>query len=91
MHVASIEHLESTYGFWGIFEGGLISCRIHLIKPEPAMYKALLGTYGLDGAQTVFIDDTEVNLTAAAQFGIRTVRFDHASQCEAQLRTLDLI
>ena len=48
MHVATIEHLERTYSFWDIFEGGIISCRIHVIKPEPAIYTSLLETYGLD-------------------------------------------
>lgn len=91
MHVASIEHLERTYTFWDMFEGGVISCRIHLIKPESAIYAALLDTYGLDGAATVFIDDTEVNLAAAAQLGIRTIHFEHSGQCEAQLRALGII
>jgi putative hydrolase of the HAD superfamily len=91
MHVASIEHLERTYTFWDVFEGGIISCRIHVIKPEPAIYTSLLETYGLDTAETVFIDDTQVNLAAAAQFGIQTIRFEHPVQCEAQLKTLGII
>lgn len=91
MHVDSIAHLERTYTFWDIFEGGIISCRIHVIKPEPAIYTALLETYGLDAAETVFIDDTEVNLDAAAQFGIQTIRFEHPVQCEEQLKALGII
>ncbi len=91
MHVASIEHLERTYTFWDIFEGGIISCRIHLIKPEPAIYTSLLETYELDVAETVFIDDTELNLAAAAKFGIRTIHFEHPGQCEEQLMVLDII
>ncbi len=91
MHDASIEYLERTYSFWDIFEGGVISCRIHLIKPEPAIYMSLLGTYGLDNGQTVFIDDTEVNLAAAAQLGIGTIHFEHPGQCENQLQRLGII
>ncbi len=91
MHVASIEHLEHLYKFWDIFEGGIISCRIHLIKPEPAIYTSLLETYGLDRAATVFIDDTEINLSAAAQFGIQTILFEHSGQCEEQLKALNII
>jgi hypothetical protein len=30
-----IEYLEKAYTFWEVFEGGVISCRVHLIKPEP--------------------------------------------------------
>jgi putative hydrolase of the HAD superfamily len=91
MHVASIDHLEKSYTFWEVFAGVVISCRLHLCKPEPAIYTYLLETYGLDGANTVFIDDTEVNLSAAAQFGIRTVKFESPVQCESRLQALGCI
>jgi len=48
-------------------------------------------TYGLEGADTVFIDDTDVNLSAAAQFGIHTVKFESPAQCESQLQALGCI
>jgi putative hydrolase of the HAD superfamily len=67
MHAASIAYLEQTYAFWAVFTGVVISCRVQLIKPEPAIYAYLLEQYGLEASQTVFIDDTVVNLEAAAQ------------------------
>jgi putative hydrolase of the HAD superfamily len=91
MHVASIEHLEKAYTFWEVFTGVVISCRLHVCKPEPAIYAYLLETYALNGATTVFIDDTEVNLTAAAQFGLHTIKFESPGQCERQLQTLGCI
>jgi len=91
MHVAFIDHLEKSYTFWEVFAGAVISCRLHLCKPEPAIYTHFLETYGLDGADTVFIDDTDVNLSAAAQFGMRTVKFESPAQCESQLQALGCI
>jgi HAD superfamily hydrolase (TIGR01509 family) len=88
MHVASIEHLESLYTFWDVFVGGVVSCRIHFIKPEPEIYSHLLHTYALNGTDTVFIDDMDINLAAAAQFGIQTIKFENPAQCERQLHTL---
>jgi putative hydrolase of the HAD superfamily len=88
MHVASIEHLEQAYTFWEVFAGAVISCRLHLCKPEPAIYAYLLETYGLNGANTVFVDDTDVNLTAAAQFGMHTIKFETPAQCARQLQAL---
>ena len=88
MHVASIAHLEQAYTFWDVFTGVVISCRLHLCKPESAIYAYLLETYGLEGAHTVFIDDTEANLAAAAQFGMRTIHFESPAQCERQLQVL---
>ncbi len=91
MHAAFIDHLEKTYTFWEVFAGVVVSCRLHLCKPEPAIYACLLETHGLDGADTVFIDDTEVNLSAAAQFGIHTIKFESPAQCEGQLRVMGCI
>ncbi len=88
MHVASIDYLEKSYTFWEVFAGAVISCRVHLCKPESAIYTYLLETYGLDGADTIFIDDTEVNLSAAKQFGMQTVKFESPAQCESQLQAI---
>ncbi len=91
MHVAFIEHLEKVYTFWEVFTGTVISCRLHLCKPEPAIYAYLLKTYGLNGTDTVFIDDTEVNLATAAQFGMHTVKFKNPAQCESELQAMGCI
>ena len=90
MHFASIEYLESTQDFWDVFDGRVISCRLQLCKPEPAIYAHLLRTFGLEAKDTLFIDDVQKNLDAAAQLGIRTLRFEHAAQCERELRSLGL-
>lgn len=88
MHLASIEHLEKAYTFWEVFSGKVISCRLSLCKPEPEIYSHLLETYQLNPTKIVFIDDVEVNLTAAGRFGIKTIRFESPYQCASQLRAL---
>jgi putative hydrolase of the HAD superfamily len=86
MHFASIEYLEQTHTFWDVFSGKVISCRLQLCKPETAIYQHLLRTYGLKPEQTLFIDDVQENLDAAAKLGIKTLRFENAAQCERGLR-----
>jgi putative hydrolase of the HAD superfamily len=88
MHLPFIEHLEKAYSFWEVFTGTAISCRLHLLKPEPAIYAHLLNTYSLTAAETIFIDDMDVNLTAASQLGLQTIKFDGPEQCEKRLRDL---
>ena len=88
MHVASIEHLEREQKFFEVFTGKVISCRLNLCKPEPAIYRHALQTYGLRAGDTVFIDDVEVNIEAAAKVGLRTIQFRDAAQCERELRAL---
>lgn len=58
------------------FEGEVVSCEVGVIKPEPGIYRLLLGKYGLDPAETLFIDDRQANLDAATAFGISTFLFD---------------
>jgi len=91
MHFASIEYLESRHTFWDVFDARVISCRLKLCKPERAIYEHLLQTYALDARETVFIDDVQKNLDAAAELGIRTLRFENAAQCERELRALGLL
>ena len=67
MHVASIEHLEREQKFFEVFTGKVISCRLKLCKPEPAIYEQALKANGLDAKDTVFIDDVDVNIEAAAK------------------------
>ena len=91
MHFASIEYLEQTHAFWDVFQGRVISCRLQLCKPEAGIYEHLLQTYGLEPGKTLFIDDVQKNLDAAAKLGIRTLRFENAAQCERELRALGLL
>jgi len=88
MHLASIEHLEREQRFFEVFLGKVISCRLNLCKPEPAIYQHALRTYRLQAKDTVFIDDVAVNIAAAANTGIRTIQFSDAAQCERELRAL---
>jgi putative hydrolase of the HAD superfamily len=88
MHFASIEHLEQNEKFWDVFQGRVISCRLNLCKPEPAIYEHLLRAFGLQASETIFIDDVQKNLDGAAKLGIRTIRFEDARQCERELARL---
>jgi putative hydrolase of the HAD superfamily len=85
MHLASIAYLEKRHNIWDLFDGVVISSRIQMIKPEPQIYEHLLERYQLAPAETIFIDDTEMNLAAAAAKGIQTIRFFNTGQCEQAL------
>jgi epoxide hydrolase-like predicted phosphatase len=86
MHVASIDHIDQTYPIWDdLFDGMVISCRIHMAKPELRIYQYLLETLGLNAADTIFIDDTQKNLEPASQLGMHTILFETSQQCEREL------
>jgi putative hydrolase of the HAD superfamily len=85
---ASIDYLEREHSFFEVFSGKVISCRVNLCKPEPAIFEHALGTYELEARNTVFIDDVEKNVVAAAKLGIRTIHLRNAADCERELRAL---
>ena len=66
-------------------DGGLFSCDVHKVKPDPAFYKLLIEKYDLDPARCVFIDDLPANLEPAADLGIRTILFQSQDQAEQDL------
>lgn len=88
MHFASIEHIEKKYSFWHLFDGKVISCRIKMVKPEMNIYHHLLSTYNLDAEETVFIDDTPVNLETASALGITPIVFKNPNQCRDELKNI---
>ena len=46
------------------------SCRVGLIKPEPAIYLDVLKGLGVEPQEAVFFDDVAVNVEAACALGI---------------------
>ncbi len=57
------------------FEGHIISALEKVIKPEEAIYRVLFERYGLVPEESLFIDDLEANVKAAAALGMNTVHF----------------
>jgi len=86
LHRASRDYLGATYDLFSLFDGGVVSCEVAACKPEPAIYRHLLERHALEARETLFIDDLQANLDAAAAFGIRTLRFEDLASCRAGLR-----
>lgn len=61
---------------YALFDGEVVSCEEGTVKPEPRIYRILLDRYGLDPAQTLFIDDRAANIAAVREAGIDGFRFD---------------
>jgi putative hydrolase of the HAD superfamily len=67
------EDLRQQYGyrdFDALFEKVYFSYRLHLKKPDPAIFQWVLEENKLDPAETLFIDDTLMHVAAACELGI---------------------
>ena len=56
------------------FDGGVASCEVHINKPDPKIYKALLDKYSLKAEECVFIDDRLETVQAAFALGFAGVQ-----------------
>lgn len=55
------------------FERVYLSYRLHMVKPDPAIFQYVLDDAGLKAGDTLFIDDNTDNCHAAGLLGIHTL------------------
>lgn len=65
------EHWNTEIG--DCFEQAYFSHLIHLRKPDAEAYRYVMDKHGLNPKETVFIDDTPINIEAAAAVGMQTL------------------
>ncbi len=75
-------------GFMPYMDGGILSYKEKIIKPDPAIYKLLMERYGLKAEECVFLDDTEKNIKGALHAGMHGIVFKNKEQAVEELRKL---
>jgi len=71
-----------------LFSIFLSSCFLGVRKPDEKIYHLALGITQRSPAESVFIDDRDINLEAAARIGMRTVHYKNPQQLTADLARL---
>jgi 2-haloacid dehalogenase len=73
------------YEFLSWFADTIVSGFEGIAKPDPQIYEILLGRFDLDAETTLFIDDREVNVAAAARVGMEAHLYTGAEPVLARL------
>ena len=81
-------HFERTHDLMAMFESGVFSSRVNLLKPEPAIYAHAAKVFGRAPSQLLFLDDHLPNVIAAREAGWQAIHFVDAGQAEAESRAL---
>lgn len=76
---------RARFPFLDSSRGVTVSGEVRLLKPDRAIYDLHVGTFGLDPAATLFIDDTQANVDGAIAAGWNAVRFRGAEKLSADL------
>jgi putative hydrolase of the HAD superfamily len=87
MAASVFAHLRERYSVWDNFRGIVISANVKLVKPDPRIFGHLCAEYGLDPAETLFIDDHLPNVESAERLGFHTIHFSDAERCREKLRS----
>ena len=74
--------------FLPLMNGGVFSCDVHLLKPDPAIYARICAEYRLTPSSCVFIDDVEGNVQAARNFGMSAIQCKNYEQARGDLHAL---
>ncbi len=85
------EDCQDALDFLPYVDGGILSFREKLIKPQPEIYQLIIDRYHLRAEECVFLDDTKVNLAAAEKFGMHTIHFIDQIQAKEELEKLGVI
>ena len=70
-----LEYIEKETNILSMFDNTVFSCEIGLAKPDPAIYRKCLEITGSSDQGNVFIDDLDVNVSAAEKQGIKGVKY----------------
>jgi 2-haloacid dehalogenase len=82
---------DPAYAFLDLFREIYVSGSLRMAKPEPAIFRHALGRIGGDPSESLFIDDVEKNIRAAAALGITVHHFTSPEGLAADLQQRGLL
>lgn len=84
-----IRENPEALSFINYMDGGIFSCRVHMLKPAPEIYQALLSKYQLNAEECVFFDDRPENAEGANAVGIHGIVFENLTQAKEALARME--
>lgn len=72
----------------GYFDKVFCSHELKTRKPEKQAYQSVLDYLGFEPQQTIFLDDSQINIAGAAQLSIQTILVKSQLQMRADLRKM---
>lgn len=75
-----------SLAFMPYMDGGIVSFRVGMTKPDPQVFKCFLDSFHLEPESCLFIDDTEENVRAAEALGFAGIVFRSYNEMAAELK-----
>ena len=71
--------------FVPFMDGGIFSCDVKRIKPDPEIFRILIRKYSLDPENCIFIDDNKDNVDTALSLGMHAIHFIDYDSAKSEL------
>ncbi len=82
---AFFDTLYEKHHFISFFDGGLVSGKELVMKPEQEIFLRLCERYQLTPQESLFIDDNYENIQIASRLGFNTIQFNQTQTCFQQI------
>ena len=69
-------------------DGGILSYKEQIIKPDRRIFELICERYDLSPFKCAFIDDTQKNVDAAREFGMKAILFKDYEQVDSELAAM---
>lgn len=86
----NFKYARENFTFLKHADGSLISYEVGFVKPEREIYDAMISKYHIIPEEAVFLDDSEVNIIAAASIGFHTIHFKTLEMALIEMRKLNI-
>ena len=83
--IAEFENKVAAYPFVSLFKKPYYSHEMGMRKPDPASFTYILEKEGLVASETLFIDDNEPNIIAAASVGLQVLHLKEGMTVEKDI------
>ena len=88
-----LDNMKREFDWLHRFDALVWSYQLHMAKPDPAIYRYILGQLGVQPEEALFLDDKRVNIEAAEALGMQAIQFSTVPKLRDDLvaRGLDAV
>ncbi len=82
------DEVFNKYDFFRYFDGGIISARVNASKPDTRIFRILIDKYSLSANESLFIDDSEINVKAAESIGMKGLHIKKSGDLASEIENV---
>ena len=86
-----INHLFKEFPVFNFISGTAFSHELGCLKPAPEFFSKSLENLDINADESIFIDDSDINVNAATEAGISSFKFDDLEKLIVDLKNLGVI